>query len=108
MKNTILAAIVSFILIYILRKGVESAEKSGEKVDIFTAFQKGIKITIENFTKKEEPKTTVETDETEYEDWKPDNSDMANFTNSLCKFHGAKLKKQRGAFHLPTVYSHSN
>jgi hypothetical protein len=108
MKNTILISILSVIVIYILRKGIESVEKSGEKVDIFNAFKKGLKITIDSFSKSETAvEKSAETD-LSYENDKPNNYEMVSFSNPVNTFHGINLKKQRGVFHIPTIISHSN
>lgn len=108
MKNTILLSILSVIVIYVLRKGIEAIEKSGEKVDIFNALKKGLKITIDSFSK---PETTTEKPAgtiLNYENEKPKNYEMVSFSNPVNAFHGINLKRQRGAFHIPTMISHSN
>lgn len=108
MKNTILLSILSVFIIYILRKGIEAVEKSGEKVDFFNAFKTGLKITIDSFSK---PGSTAEKPAgkvVNYENEKPKNYEMVSFTNPVNNFHGIGLKRQRGVFHMPTMISHSN
>jgi hypothetical protein len=108
MKNTILVSILSIAIVFILKKGIEAVEKSGEKVDFFNAFKTGLKITIDSFSKQdttaEKPAGTI----LNYENEKPKNYEMVSFTNPVNAFHGIGLKRQRGAFHMPTMISHSN
>lgn len=105
MKNIILVSVVSLALLYLIKKGDESAEEKGESLNFIETIKRGFALTVASWAKAgdQEPGTADNTPG--FVDDLPGNSEMVSFTPQLNSFRSAHLKSKRGTFHGSTIRS---
>ncbi len=108
MKN-LLSVIATIGIIYLLKKGTDSAKETGEELNFFDSLKRGFDLTMKSLSDKKEETTGATAAGPGFVTDKPADSEMVSFSSLKNSFpvYGSRLKKSRGTFHAKTIY-HSN
>lgn len=104
MKIKIWPVLLGLFLVYLIKKGVETAESENRTVGIIDALKLGFEVTfgavrlpiLANKTDLSDP------DDDGHVNYSPSNDKMVSFTPQLNSFPNAKLRRQRGQFYVFT------
>lgn len=106
MKNTIQWIIAAFAILYLIKKGLESGEDTGENLNFFDSLKRGFEVTVQSFSSNSNNLSNeVPENKVGYLDDKATNDEMVSFTPEYNSFKGASLRRKRGMFHYPTIQS---